>query len=100
MFDHVYQEIAQSGHYADENGDPLSKDEIHDIMKIIYNPKTVVDRQTGEVRIIAGDTKSISDKDFIDKFEERIIADHSSAPYFLEFMSRSEWINKWAKHYQ
>ena len=100
VFEHLYGEIAKSGHYTDSDGHPLSTDEIHEIMKIIYNPKTVVDRQTGEIRIIAGDTKTISDRTFIEQFEQQIIIDHSQPPYNIEFMDRGEWIEKWTKHYQ
>lgn len=99
-FSHVYSEIAKSGQYLDSDGNPLSTNEIHEVMKLIYNPKRIVDISSGEVRIIAGATNTVSDSDFIGQFEEQIICDHSQPPYNIEFMSRSEWIEKWQKHYQ
>jgi hypothetical protein len=86
-----------------EQREPRNTTEIHQCMKAIYNPiiLTVGDK----TRVIAGTTTDLNDREFIQEFQEQIIADHSGPPYNIEFLSRQEWAElvksgMWSAHYK
>lgn len=78
--------LAQIGHRF-QIGDRTaqSTEEIHMVMKFIYNPITVYNLATGDAYNIPGTTTSMPDHEFIDRYEQQIIADYSGPPYFVSF---------------
>lgn len=72
-----------------EERNPVNTTELHECMKAIYNP--VMLTVNGKSRVIAGTTTDLNDTEFIKKFMEQIIADHSGPPYLIEFISYEDW---------
>jgi hypothetical protein len=69
--------------------------EIHEFFKIKYNPAFI--QGPGGYYISANTTTALTDKEFINLFEEAIIIEFSEPPYGCEFMHREEWAN-WMKN--
>lgn len=69
--------------------------EIHDCLKLKYNPVFVRTPFGGGT--IAGSTTGLSDIEFINQYEETIISEFSGAPFYCEFMMRDEW-SAWMKN--
>lgn len=63
--------------------------EIHAGMKMKYNP-VIMQTPFGNFTVPDSST-SLSDREFINEFEEQIISDFSAPPFGCEFMSREEW---------
>jgi len=63
--------------------------EIHDALKMKYNP--VIIRSPFGVFTVPSSTTSLSDRDFIARFEQEIQAEFSGPPWNCEFMSRQEY---------
>jgi hypothetical protein len=63
--------------------------EIHNGMKMKYNP-VIMQTPFGNFTVPDSST-SLTDKEFINEFEEQIIAEFSEAPFNCEFMSREEY---------
>lgn len=63
--------------------------ELHEIMKITYNPVTV---QAGSrVFTLPASTTELSDRDFIGKYMEQILSDLAGPPYLVEFVDYEDW---------
>ena len=96
-FGHVLIEILRTGIYLfpdDQNNlvRATSTEQIHELMKYIYNKKMTVNPFTQEaITFGGGSTTGMSDTEFINNFQEQIIADHSGDPFYVEFMSREDW---------
>jgi len=72
-----------------EQRPPVSTDEMHLIMKCLYNPVTL---QIGRATMtIPGSTTELSDSEFANKFMEQIMADHMGAPYLVDFVDYEIW---------
>jgi hypothetical protein len=69
--------------------------EIHEFFKIKYNPAFI--QGPGGMYISANTTTALSDKEFINLFEEAVIIEFSDPPYGCEFMGREEWA-AWMKN--
>ena len=69
--------------------------EIHDNLKAKYNP--VFFRSPFGAGVIAGSTTGLPDSEFINQYEETIIAEFSGPPFNCEFMMRDEWA-AWMKN--
>lgn len=70
---------------ADKHGEvsyPATVEQLHEILKLIYNPVTIVRADGGIIKTIGYTTTRMSDSDFINEFCEQIIADFSGAPYY------------------
>lgn len=63
--------------------------EIHNAMKMRFNP-VIMTTPYGNFTVPESST-SLSDKEFINQFEEQIIAEFSEMPFGCEFMSREEY---------
>jgi len=63
--------------------------EIHDALKMKYNP--VIIRSPFGVFTVPSSTTSLSDRDFIARFETEIQAEFSGPPWNCEFLSRQEY---------
>lgn len=63
--------------------------EIHNGMKMKYNP-VIMQTPFGNFTVPESST-SLSDKDFINEFEEQIIAEFSAPPFGCDFMSREQY---------
>ena len=75
------------------NGEPITNvDDLHLIMKLKYNPVTMVDSSTGEMVKMPGATKTMDNKRFIDEFMEQIISDFSQPPFNVDFADCDRWI--------
>lgn len=69
-----------------------STDDVHAIMKATFNPITFVDVSTGLTGTIGKSTTDLSDRDFIGKFTEMIIAKFSSEPYYCDLsITYDDW---------
>lgn len=96
-FDCVLREIlGQAGRFfrltvpnTGEERPPNSTEELHEIMKLVYNPIQV--ECSGQVFTIPGTTTEIRDRDFIGQYVEQIIAEYSGPPYLCEIPSYEEW---------
>ena len=64
-------------------------DEIHEVLKLKYNPVMV--RAPFGMYVVSNSTTNLSDRDFIARFEEAIIIEFSEPPYGCDFMSREEY---------
>lgn len=65
--------------------------QIHDILKLIYCPRLAINPRTGELmKIGSRSTTEMSDSVFIEKYQERIIFDHSQ-DFFMEFETRESY---------
>jgi hypothetical protein len=70
---------------ADSNAQmhtPDTVEQLHAILRVVYNPLTIVSSTTGRVTTIGQTTTMLNDTDFINEFSETIIADLSGAPYY------------------
>lgn len=63
--------------------------EIHEALKMKYNPTLV--RTPFATFAIPSTTTGLSDSDFINQFEEIIIAEFSASPFGCDFMDRDAW---------
>ena len=96
-FDSVlWQILNDAGHHYEivnpdtgEQRKPRNTTELHTCMKAIYNP--VMLSVNGKSRVIAGTTTDLTDTEFLGKYLEQIIADHSGPPYLIEFISYQDW---------
>jgi hypothetical protein len=70
---------------ADSNAQmhtPDTVEQLHAILRVIYNPLTIVSAATGKVTTIGQTTTMLPDSRFINEFSETIIADLSGPPYY------------------
>lgn len=63
--------------------------EIHNAMKMRFNP-VIMTTPFGNITVPESST-SLSDREFINEFEEQIIAEFSQPPFGCEFMSREQY---------
>ena len=63
--------------------------EIHDCLKMKYNP--VIVKTPFGAFTLPSSTTALSDRDFIGRFEQDILAEFSGPPWNCEFMSREEY---------
>lgn len=63
--------------------------EIHEALKMKYNPVLV--RTPFATFAMPSSTTGLSDSDFINKFEETIIAEFSAPPFGCDFQDRETW---------
>ncbi len=66
-----------------------STKDVHEYMKLRYNPHTLT-TPTG-VFIVPGSTTEISDRDFIGEYMEMLMVDFSQPPYNAEFIDIDDW---------
>jgi len=98
-FAHVISVIQEKCIFYSENGRLLQNAEIHTALKLRYNPQVILSSEGNKIIIKGKSTTTMSDHDFISKYEQQIIADFSQEPYFCEFLDREDWTNKQiAKH--
>lgn len=71
---------------------PDSEEDIHLVLKLKYNPIEIIDTFTGEITRVPGTTKTLTDSEFIGKYEEQIIADFSGPPFLVEFPTFDQWV--------
>ena len=64
-------------------------DEIHEVLKQKYNP--IMIRTPFGIYTASNTTTALSDRDFINQFEEAVIIEFSQPPYGCDFMSREEY---------
>lgn len=69
---------------------PRNTAELHECIKAIYNPVILI-TPNGKTRVIAGTTTDLTDSEFIEQFQEQIVADHSQDPYLVEFVDIETW---------
>lgn len=92
----LFEIIRQAGHYyritnpeTGEQRKPNNTEEMHEIMKAIYNPLTV---QVGRATmVIPGSTTELKDRDFIGNYLEQIISEHAGPPYLVDIPDYEEW---------
>ena len=77
-------------HSTGEQYTPRTSEEMHQIMKVIYNPVTII-VPGGRTDTVGGTTTSLSDREFIGQYLEQIISDHAGAPYLVEIPTIQEW---------
>ena len=76
-------------HFTGEQHPPRTTTDIHEIMKLWYNPVTVI---TPKGEFTSGNTTtSLSDRDFIGTYLESILAEFSMPPYGVDFIDYEEW---------
>lgn len=73
-----------------ETREPVSTEEMHHILKSIYNPIVLV-AGDGSIRVMAGSTTELNNSEFIKEYQEQIIIDHSGPPYNLEITDYETW---------
>lgn len=66
-----------------------STKDVHEYMKLRYNPHTLITPMG--VFVVPGSTTEISDRDFIGEYMEIIMVDFSMPPYNVEFKDIDEW---------
>lgn len=95
----MYDLLMQAGHhFRFSGGAPIETEEqLHTVMKMLYNPTNIVDPNTGEVFKTPMSTTGMTDRDFIQEFEQQIIADFSQPPYNVEFISFDQWVESRTK---
>lgn len=97
-FDSLMKEIlAGAGRYyrlvnskTGEVREPSNVQEMHHIMKSIYNPIVLL-TDDGKVRVMSGSTTELNTTEFIEGYQEQIIIDHSGPPYNLEITDYDTW---------
>jgi hypothetical protein len=72
---------------------PMSTEELHELCKKKYNPIRVKDPFTKRKKVMPGSTTSLSDGEFIQRYEEEI-ASFFATEYGLELLTRNEWVEK------
>ena len=72
-----------------ETSPPRTTADIHEIMKAIYNPVTIITPHGATNS--GGTTTNLSDREFINEYSEMIMSEFSSPPYNCEFLSPDEW---------
>lgn len=77
-------------HNTGEQRQPANVNELHEIMKALYNPITV--QVNGVTMLIPGTTTELTDREFIGHFMEQIISDHSGPPYLVEVPMYEDWV--------
>jgi len=91
-FGHVLRVIAEKEIYASStSGEVLTGTELHNILKVIYNPLIVLHPVDGRIFVKGKSTTELSDGNFIGDYEAQIIADHSQPPYYCDFIDREIW---------
>ena len=96
-FGYVLTEILQTGFYMfpDANNQlsrAVNTAQIHEIMKFRYNPIITVDPFSGEqIKLGGGSTTTMSDTEFINRFQETILSDHAGDPFYIEFLDYDSW---------
>ena len=66
--------------------------DVHQYLKMRFNAISIIDKTTGQVFNVARSTLNLSDRDFIGKFSEAIIAEFSAEPYFCDLtLSFEDW---------
>ena len=97
----VLPNVRQHFGMADKHGEvsyPDTVEQLHEILKLIYNPVTIVRADGGIIKTIGYTTTQMPDSDFINEFCEQIIADFSGPPYFAfpdtGCPTREEWAEK------
>jgi hypothetical protein len=75
-----------------ETSPPRTTDDIHEIMKAMYNPVMIMTPKG--VTNSGGTTTNLSDRDFIGEYTEEIMAEFSQPPYNVDFLSAEEWRSK------
>lgn len=65
-------------------------DELHEVLKVQFNPVSVQSPMTGGWSVTGGTTTKLSDGEFIARYEEEIAA--LAANRGAELISRSEWV--------
>ena len=63
--------------------------QIHEALKLKYNPVMV--KTPYGLFTVPASTTGMSDTDFINRFEEMIIAEFAGSPFYCEFMTRQEY---------
>lgn len=64
-------------------------EEIHEALKMKYNP--VIVRTPFGAYTMPASTRNLSDRDFIEAYEEQIISEFAAYPFGCDFMTREEW---------
>lgn len=90
---HVLSQIEEKTCIMNEYGEPLDCYQIHEVLKLQFNP-IMYQKINNRIIIQGASTTNMSDKDFITEYEEQIIAEYSSPPYYCEFLTRDEWNEK------
>lgn len=65
--------------------------ELHEIVKGIFNPVLVINPETGEQILKGGTTTSLTDSEFINEYLEKVIAYFASEPFEVVFVDYQEW---------
>lgn len=77
--------LLQAGHLFQIDGqDVRSTNQLHEILKAIYNSGTVLDTTTGQTMRVSISTTTLNDDQFINQFQERIMSDFAQE-YGVEF---------------
>ena len=72
-----------------ETSPPRTTEDVHEIMKAIYNPVTILTPKGATNS--GGTTTNLSDGEFIREYMEAIMAEFSAPPYNVEFKDADEW---------
>jgi|WetSurMetagenome_2_1015567.scaffolds.fasta_scaffold632022_1 hypothetical protein len=72
-----------------ETSPPRTTEDIHEIMKAMFNPVTIITPHGATNS--GGTTTNLSDRDFINEYMEAIMAEFSSPPYNVSFRDVDEW---------
>jgi len=64
---------------------------LHEWIKIRFNPRQWVDPVTGETRITGASTTEQTDGQFIDEFQMEIMAYFAQEPFFIDFPGFEQW---------
>jgi hypothetical protein len=88
-FGHVIPVIQDAQLFVDENGAINDPRIIHQGLKNHFN--RIVQLSGDQFSMHGGSTADMSDGDFIQKYEEQVIAFFSQQPYYLEFLTREQW---------
>lgn len=72
--------------------------EIHDTLKMKYNP--IIIKTPFGAFTVPSSTTGLSDTEFINRFEEQVIAEFSGPPFHCEFMTRPEYGQFMASHHR
>jgi len=87
--------LHQAGSYFVLGSRPAATvEEIHLVMKYKYNPMEIVDLETGEMIRVPCSTTVMNDTDFIQRYEQQIIADFSGPPFFVDFPTFEQWVER------